>query len=328
MNSELKEEDVILELRNVTREYPVKKQLFKKARMVRANDDVSFKIKRGKTLAIIGESGCGKTTLAKQILGIENPDQGKILFQGKEIQSHKNRPHSLIKAIQLVFQNPYSSLNPRQKIQSILDDPLKIHTNWSDQERNEKIDWIMGKTGLSVDFRERYPHMFSGGQRQRIAIARALILNPELLVLDEPVSALDLSVRAQVINLLKDLQEELNLTYLFISHDISLVQFFADELLVMYLGQVVEQGEVNKVLTRPSHPYTRALVSASPTTRTDLTCEKIKLKGEIPSLLTPPTGCRFHPRCHRVLDQCSAAQPELLLNPEGGAARCINPEIY
>ncbi|MBL0690963.1 MAG: dipeptide ABC transporter ATP-binding protein [SAR324 cluster bacterium] len=303
----------LLKVSHLTKTFNIGNWSFKNKLSIKAVNDVSFNIDKAKTLAIIGESGCGKSTLAKMITGIESPDEGgNIKFKNQDISSLSNqRPLELLKDIQMVFQNPYASLNPRQKISHIVSEPLLIHTKYNKEKRRELSAEMLKKVGLSVDMLNRYPHMFSGGQRQRIAIARAIILKPSLVILDEPVSALDLSVQAQVLNLLQDLKDELQLTYLFISHNMSIVRYFADYLVVMYLGRIVEEGAVDEVLSNPKHPYTRALIAASPSVKRYRDQKKIPpLSGEIPSLLNPPKGCPFVTRCPIKIEKCDQKFPE------------------
>ncbi|MBX3584855.1 MAG: dipeptide ABC transporter ATP-binding protein [Rhizobiaceae bacterium] len=255
----------VLEARNIVRDYHVGGGLFSKPRTVHAVKGVSFSVKKGRTLAIVGESGCGKSTLARIVTMIDAPTAGELFIEGKQIDIAKDGLSSeMRRKVQIVFQNPYGSLNPRQKIGDVLGEPLKINTGVSAEERRERAMAMLKKVGLQPEHYHRYPHMFSGGQRQRIAIARALMLNPSLLVLDEPVSALDLSVQAQVLNLLADLQDEFQLTYVFISHDLSVVRYIADEVMVMYFGEAVEYGTRDEVFTDPKHSYTRTLFAATP----------------------------------------------------------------
>ncbi|MDD7908982.1 MULTISPECIES: dipeptide ABC transporter ATP-binding protein [Pseudovibrio] len=258
-------EDIILEARNLVREYRTKEGMFGKLNITRALKGISFKLERGKTLAVVGESGCGKSTLARILTLIDPATEGDLLIEGKKIDiaQQKITPEMRGK-VQIVFQNPYGSLNPRQRIGDVLTEPLMINTDMTPQERRDKAMEMLVKVGLGPEHYNRYPHMFSGGQRQRVAIARALVLNPSLLILDEPVSALDLSVQAQILNLLADLQEELNLTYLFISHDLSVVRYIADKVMVMYFGEVVEYGTRDEVFGDPKHDYTKTLFNATP----------------------------------------------------------------
>ncbi len=269
---------------------------------------MSFTLEAGKTLAVVGESGCGKSTLARLVTMIEPPTAGELLIDGKPV-THSTP--ELRRKVQIVFQNPYGSLNPRQKVGAILEEPLMINTQDDAPTRRRRAIAMMERVGLRPEHYERYPHMFSGGQRQRIAIARALMLNPKILVLDEPVSALDLSIQAQVLNILMDLQEEFGLAYLFISHDLSVVRHIADEIMVMYLGKPVETGPSEEVFDAPRHPYTAALLSATPVADPDHEKHRIRLEGELPSPLNPPPGCAFNPRCWRADDKCRAEQPPL-----------------
>ncbi|HLA01473.1 MAG TPA: peptide ABC transporter ATP-binding protein [Aestuariivirga sp.] len=303
----------VLNAKNLTRYYAVSRGAFKATSILKAVDGASFTLERGKTLAVVGESGCGKSTLARLVTMIELPTSGTLNIAGHEIVG---ATHATLRAlrpkVQIVFQNPYGSLNPRQKIGSILEEPLLVNTKIPKAERSERAHAMMASVGLRPEHYDRYPHMFSGGQRQRIAIARALMLDPEILVLDEPVSALDISIQAQVLNLLADLQEKHNLAYLFISHDLSVVKHIADEVMVMYLGRVVEQGTRDNIFKNPQHPYTKALLSATPAPDPMRKRERIVLKGELPSPLNPPPGCTFHPRCPIAFEPCSRLNPALL----------------
>ena len=300
---------------DLARYYRVRKGgFFQKAMTLKALDGVSFSISKGKTLAVVGESGCGKSTLARLVTMIERPTAGGFEINGLDGNAgDKATQKKLRRHVQIVFQDPYGSLNPRKKVGAILEEPLKINTAMNASQRQEHALAIMAKVGLSQEQYSRYPHMFSGGQRQRIAIARALMLNPALLVADEPVSALDVSVQAQALNLLMDLQDELNLAYLFISHDLSVVRHIADDLMVMYLGRPVEQGEKETIFGNPLHPYTRALLASTP--RVDKSARKTRevLKGELPSPLNPPTGCTFHKRCPHMTEICAQQRPGLRL---------------
>ena len=302
----------LLDAINLKKYYPVKQGMFKAPKMVKAVDGVSFTLERGKTLAVVGESGCGKSTLGRMLTMIEHPTEGELFYNGQNFLVNDKATSTLRRQkIQIVFQNPYSSLNPRKKVGEILEEPLIINTSISSKERKEKVLAMMAKVGLKPEFYDRYPHMFSGGQRQRIAIARGLMLNPDIVVADEPVSALDVSVRAQVLNLMMDLQEELGLSYVFISHDLSVVKHIADEVMVMYLGRCVEQGDVNQIFENPKPPYTQALLSATPKLDQTEKGERIKLTGELPSPLKPPKGCAFHARCWKATERCKVKQPAL-----------------
>ncbi len=278
---------------------------------------------RGETLAIVGESGCGKSTLARMLTMVEPPSRGRLVIDGADLATiDAETRRRLRRTVQMVFQNPYGSLNPRQKIGDALAEPLVINTGLAASERTAAAAELLRQVGLRPEHANRYPHMFSGGQRQRIAIARALILKPKLLVLDEPVSALDISIRAQILNLLSDLKDQYGLTYVFISHDLGVVRHVADRVMVMYLGRVVESGGASDIFAAPRHPYTRALLSATPSTEPGRKSDRIRLKGELPSPFHPPGGCAFHPRCPLAFDQCRREQPALV-GDAGGAVACF-----
>lgn len=300
---------VILESKNLCRYYKVSRGLFKADAIVKALDGVSFQLHERRTLAVVGESGCGKSTLARQLTLIEQPTSGELIIDGISfINSDEATRIAARQKVQMIFQNPFGSLNPRKKIGTILAEPLVINTDLNAEQRKEKVLDIMKKVGLRPEFYDRYPHMFSGGQRQRIAIARALMLNPKVIVADEPVSALDVSIQAQVLNLLMDLQDEMPLAYVFISHDLAVVRHIADDLLVMYLGQPVEQGSKNDVFDKPLHPYSKILMASAP--RLDGKKPKVEvMEGELPSPLNPPTGCAFHTRCPFAKDLCKQEKP-------------------
>nr|WP_207906489.1 peptide ABC transporter ATP-binding protein [Nicoletella semolina] len=317
----------LLDAVNLKKYYPVKQSLFSQPKMVKAVDGVSFQLERGKTLAIVGESGCGKSTLGRMLTMIERPTEGELFYNGQNFLVSNSETDKLRrKKIQIVFQNPYASLNPRKKVGTILEEPLLINTTLTQAERKAKVLEMMGKVGLKPEFYDRYPHMFSGGQRQRIAIARGLMLDPDIVVADEPVSALDVSVRAQVLNLMMDLQDEMGLSYVFISHDLSVVEHIADEVLVMYLGRVVEQGETKNIFNHPRHPYTQALLSATPRLEPEQRRERIKLTGELPSPLNPPKGCAFHARCRLATDICRQERPALERYSDGTQIACFMVE--
>lgn len=302
----------ILEARALSRQYVVRRGMFAPYASVKALEGVSFTLEAGKTLAVVGESGSGKSTLARLVTMIETPSSGELIINGKDVAGADAQTRDrLRREIQIVFQNPYGSLNPRQTIGAALEEPLLVNTNMPAAEREAAARAMMARVGLRPEFYGRYPHMFSGGQRQRIAIARALMLNPKLLVLDEPVSALDVSIRAQVLNLLKDLQEEFQLAYLFISHDLSVVRHIADTIMVIYLGHAVEIGTRDAIFNNPQHPYTRALLAATPVADPGHKKERIILSGELPSPFEPPSGCPFHPRCAAMLARCKNEKPAL-----------------
>ncbi|KAF0230784.1 MAG: dipeptide transport system ATP-binding [Beijerinckiaceae bacterium] len=302
----------ILEARALSRQYIVRRGMFSPYASVRALEGVSFSLEAGKTLAVVGESGSGKSTLGRLVTMIETPSSGALIINGKDVvEADPATRERLRREIQIVFQNPYGSLNPRQTIGMALEEPLLVNTDMSARDREAAARAMMARVGLRPEFYGRYPHMFSGGQRQRIAIARALMLNPKLLVLDEPVSALDVSIRAQVLNLLKDLQEEFGLAYLFISHDLSVVKHISDDIMVIYLGHAVEIGSREAIFTNPQHPYTRALLAATPVADPGHKKERIILSGELPSPFEPPSGCPFHPRCAQAVAQCKVDAPVL-----------------
>jgi dipeptide transport system ATP-binding protein len=301
----------VAESLDLTRSYEVSRGLFAGRATLRAVDGVSFTLQSGKTLGVVGESGCGKSTLARLVTLIEKPTGGSLRIAGSDTAASKSETErrALRRAVQIVFQNPYASLNPRKKVGAILEEPLVINTKLSKAERAAAARDMMKKVGLRPEHYERYPHMFSGGQRQRIAIARALMLRPRLVVADEPVSALDVSIQAQVLNLLNDLQDEFHLSYLFISHDLGVVRHVADDLLVMYLGRPAEQGAKKAIFERPLHPYTQALLASTPGIDLGKKRERIVLKGELPSPLDPPPGCAFNTRCPHVTERCRAERP-------------------
>ena len=318
---------IVVSATGLTRYYSVGRGVFARPATLKALDGASFTLERGKTLAVVGESGCGKSTLARLVTMIEAPTSGSLVIAGQDIVGASTAALKALRPkVQIVFQNPYGSLNPRQKIGHALEEPLLVNTRLSAGERSEKARAMMASVGLRPEHFDRYPHMFSGGQRQRIAIARALMLDPDVLVLDEPVSALDVSIQAQVLNLLAELQERHNLAYLFISHDLSVVRHIADDVMVMYLGRAVEQGPRDNIFRNPQHPYTKALLSATPQPDPTRKRDRIVLSGEMPSPINPPTGCTFHPRCPSCFAPCPAINPALLEH-EGSLVAChaVNP---
>jgi dipeptide transport system ATP-binding protein len=312
----------VLSATDLKRYYEVGGGLFSRTATVKAVDGASFTLTAGKTLAVVGESGCGKSTLARMVTLIERPTSGSLVLNGVDVTAAKGETQrKLRQSVQIVFQDPYGSLNPRQKVGTILEEPLSINRKRSAAERRTAAEAMMAKVGLRREHYERYPHMFSGGQRQRIAIARALMLNPDVVVLDEPVSALDVSIQAQVLNLLADLQQEFDLAYLFISHDLSVVRHIADEVIVMYLGHPVEQGPRDAIFANPQHPYTQALLSATPKADPTRRRQRIKLTGELPSPLNPPSGCTFNPRCPYANERCRV-EPPAMLPSQGSRVAC------
>ena len=302
----------ILRAHNLTRYYTTKHGLFEPSATVKALNGASFDVRAGETLAIVGESGCGKSTLARVITMIEPPTSGKLEIEGNEITLVNGKPPSeLRKQVQIVFQNPYGSLNPRKTVAAMLEEPLKLNTDLDPQQRRAAAEEMIAKVGMRPEHVDRYPHMFSGGQRQRIAVARALMLRPKILILDEPVSALDLSIQAQILNLLSDLQDEFGLAYIFISHDLSVVRRIANDIIVMYFGKPVEAGSAEAIFASPKHPYTQALFSATPVADPKRRKDRIRLSGEPPSPLAPPPGCAFAPRCPLVQANCTETEPQL-----------------
>ncbi|TIC82346.1 peptide ABC transporter ATP-binding protein [Crenobacter intestini] len=312
----------VLRARDLTRHYEVSQGFLKPTGVVRALGGVSFELQAGKTLAVVGESGCGKSTLARALTLIETPTSGSLELDGVDVVAGaKADIRSLRSKVQMVFQNPYASLNPRQKIGVQLAEPLLINTDLSAAEREARVKEMMGIVGLRPEHYYRYPHMFSGGQRQRIAIARAMMLRPKIVVADEPTSALDVSIQAQVLNLFMDLQQELGTAYVFISHNLSVVEHVADDVMVMYLGRTVEMGSKAQIYGAPRHPYTRALLSATPSIHPEDRRVKIKIEGELPSPLNPPTGCAFHKRCPFAQARCQQEVP-LLREVDGHQVAC------
>ena len=302
----------ILEVNNLKKYFVIKKSVFgKPLAYLKAVDNVSFKVKTGTTIGIVGESGCGKTTLGRTILKLYNSDGGQIIFEGEDITNITRKEMAKYRTdIQLIFQDPYSSLPPRMTVGNIIAEAVRIHKIVPKEEVHAYVLDIMRKCGLQPQHYDRYPHEFSGGQRQRICIARALAVNPKLVVCDEPVSALDVSIQAQIINLLKDLQKKLGLTYVFISHDLSVVKYITDQILVMYLGNMMELGETDEIFDNPLHPYTKALFSAVPVPDPDYKMKRIILEGDIPSPANPPKGCKFHTRCSECMSVCKMNVPE------------------
>jgi len=304
----------ILEIKGLKKHFPIKTGFFNKVTgHVRAVDGVDFQVMPGETLGIVGESGCGKSTTGRTILRLLDPSAGEVLFNGKDLAKlSKEEMRRMRKDIQMVFQDPYASLNPRKTIRQILLEPLKVHGIGSSRgERMKRVEEIIEVVGLRKEHLDRHPHDFSGGQRQRIGIARALILKPKVIIADEPVSALDVSIQSQVLNLLKDLKKEFNLTLIFISHDLSVVRHLCDRIAVMYLGRVVEIADKKQLFTNPSHPYTRALLSAVPIANPKAKRERVILKGDLPSPANPPSGCTFHPRCPVANESCKTNIPIL-----------------
>ena len=318
----------LLSVRHVSKRFPVGKSFFGRAnKFVHAVNDVSFDVMPGETFSIVGESGCGKSTTSRLINRLIDPNEGEVFFDGQEISKLPAKEFRPLRAkMQMVFQDPYGSLNPRMKVQDIIAEPLLVHTNLSAGERLKRAQELLGVVGLSPTHGERYPHEFSGGQRQRIGIARALSVNPKLIIADEPVSALDVSIQAQVLNLLRDLQEEYDLTYLFISHDLAVVEMISDVVAVMYLGHIVEIAPNEELYSHPSHPYTQALLSAVPVPDPDVKKEHILLQGDLPSPTNIPAGCPFHTRCPLATEKCKTETPKPHTVGERHTVTCHYPE--
>ena len=315
----------LLEVRNLVKHFPVEKS----DDLVQAVDGVSFSIAAGETLGLVGESGCGKSTVGRCLLRLQDPTSGEVIFEGRNIVDLSSEEmRALRREMQIIFQDPYASLNPRMSILSIVSEPLKIHGVSNKAERRERVADLLTKVGLDPNYMNRYPHEFSGGQRQRIGIARALALNPKLIVCDEPVSALDVSVQAQVVNLLQDLQGEFGLTYLFISHGLAVVEHISNRVAVMYLGKIVEIADAKELYENPLHPYTKALLSAIPVPDPKHKRDRIVLHGDVPTPINPPSGCRFRTRCPVAIPECAEVVPQRREIVPGHTAACIRVEGY
>lgn len=315
----------LVRVKNLVKHFPVENS----SDVVQAVDGVSFDIIKGETLGLVGESGCGKSTVGRCLLRLHEPTSGEVCFEGKNIIGLANSEmQGLRREMQIIFQDPYASLNPRLSIRSIISEPLKIHEIGDKSSQNERVADLLQKVGLDPKYADRYPHEFSGGQRQRIGIARALALNPKLIICDEPVSALDVSVQAQVVNLLQDLQDEFGLTYLFISHGLAVVEHISDRVAVMYLGKIVEICDAAELYEMPLHPYTKALLSAIPIPDPTHKRERIVLTGDVPTPINPPSGCRFRTRCPIAIDKCSSIDPPLQEITPGHFAACIRVDGY
>jgi oligopeptide transport system ATP-binding protein len=319
----------LVEIKHVKKYFPIRKGVLQReVARVHAVDDVSFAVHEGETLGLVGESGCGKSTLGRTIVRLLEPTAGEITFLGQRIEDYSARQlRPLRRQMQMVFQDPYASLNPRKRVGTIIGDPMKIHKLGDAKERKARVEELLETVGLSPEHYNRFPHEFSGGQRQRIGIARALALQPKLIVADEPVSALDVSIQSQMLNLLEDLQKEFHLTYIFIAHDLGVVRHVSDRIAVMYLGKLVEVSPAEELYQRPIMPYTEALLSAVPIPDPDLAAarRRIVLEGDVPSPINPPSGCRFHPRCRYATQVCKEVEPPLVEYGDGHLAACHHP---
>lgn len=318
-------QEALLEVKNLVKHFPIRQGIIfsKQVGAVQAVDNVSFNVHKGETLGLVGESGCGKTTTGRVILRLIEPTSGSVIFDGKDVPAlPKDELRELRKDMQIIFQDPYGSLNPRMTVGDIIAEPLHIHKLAKGPDRDKRVGELLEVVGLSSFHARRFPHEFSGGQRQRVGIARALAVNPRLIICDEPVSALDVSIQAQVINLLQDLQREFDLTYLFIAHDLSVVKHISDRVAVMYLGKIVELTAKDELYRNPKHPYTQALLSAIPEADPTIKKERIILKGDVPSPINPPQGCRFHTRCPKVMDICKVEEPEFVDSGDGHFVAC------
>jgi oligopeptide/dipeptide ABC transporter ATP-binding protein len=318
-------QEVLLEVKDLVKHFPIRQGVIfsKQVGAVQAVDGISFNVNKGETLGLVGESGCGKTTAGRCILRLIEPTSGEVKFDGKDVPSlPKDELRELRKEMQIIFQDPYGSLNPRMTVGDIVGEPLHIHKLAKGAAKEKRVREILETVGLSAFHARRFPHEFSGGQRQRIGIARALAVDPRLIICDEPVSALDVSIQAQVINLLQDLQEEFGLTYLFIAHDLSVVKHISDRVAVMYLGKIVELTGKTELYRNPKHPYTQALLSAIPEADPTIKKERILLKGDVPSPINPPSGCRFHTRCPKAMDICKTKDPAFVDTGDGHFVAC------
>lgn len=319
-----KKQEVLLEVSNLRTYFPVKTNKLRKKPVLKAVDDITLTIFKGETLGIVGESGSGKSTLGRTILRLVEPTEGEIVFEGQHIENLKLRELQVIRnQMQVIFQDPFGSLNPRMRIEGIIEEPIKMHTRLSKVERKIRIKELIEKVGLSEEALKKFPHEFSGGQRQRIGIARALAINPKFIIADEPVSALDVSIQSQVLNLMMDLQDEFHLTYLFISHDLSVIKHISDRVAVMYLGRIVEIGTKESLYKNPLHPYTKALLSSIPVVDFENKREEMMISGELPSPVDPPVGCAFHTRCPFAMDICRVKRPQLKDKNEEQQVACF-----